>query len=92
MRNKLRNMVGRWSEAGLVVELTLVNGVVITGRVHEIDSDECIIEPIVDGAFDFLTVVAVPHIVTARYTGDAMPDDAGEEDATDLPADPVERL
>lgn len=91
MRNKLRNMVDRWAEAGLVVEVSLANGVVLRGRVLEIDSDELILEPIYDGQFGSLVIIQVHYLVTVTYTSDAMPADSTDNEP-DLPAAPVEHL
>jgi hypothetical protein len=93
MRNKLRNMVDRWAEQGLVVEVTLVNGVVLRGRVIEIDNDEMILEPIYDGEYGSLVVIQVAHLVTVTYTDDDLPaEDTAAQDEPDLPPAPIEHL
>jgi hypothetical protein len=68
MRTKLRNLLEVWSDGGLTVRLGLTNGEVLEGHVRELDRDEIVIEPIVDGEPGPLTVVLVDHIVTATYT------------------------
>jgi hypothetical protein len=68
MRTKLRNLLEVWSDGGLTVRLGLTNGEVLEGHVRELDRDEIVIEPIVDGEAGPLTVVLVDHIVTATYT------------------------
>ena len=92
MRNKLRNMVDRWSTTGLVVEFSFVDGTSLRGRVLEIDSDEAILEPLMeDGTAGALVVVNVHHVVTATYTDDDLPISSGEEEV-ELPADEPELL
>jgi hypothetical protein len=92
MRNKLRNMVDRWAEQGLVVGVTLANGVELQGRVIEIDSDELILEPIYDGQFGSLVIIQVHYLVTATYTDDEMPSGEPVDDEPELPAAPIEHL
>jgi hypothetical protein len=68
MRTKLRNLLEVWSDGGLTVRLGLTNGQLLEGHVRELDRDEIVIEPIVDGEPGPITVVLVDHIVTATYT------------------------
>ncbi|HKA03202.1 MAG TPA: hypothetical protein VKD67_02705 [Acidimicrobiales bacterium] len=68
MRTKLRNLLEVWSDGGLTVRLGLTNGEVLEGHVRELDRDEIVIEPIVNGQPGPITVVLVDHIVTATYT------------------------
>jgi hypothetical protein len=68
MRTKLRNLLELWSDGGLTVRLGLTNGQLLEGHVRELDRDEIVIEPIVDGEPGPITVVLVDHIVTATYT------------------------
>ena len=68
MRTKLRNFIEIWSDGGLTLQLTLTTGQVIEGHVREIDNDEVVVEPIVDGKPGPLTVVMLHHVVTASYT------------------------
>jgi hypothetical protein len=91
MRNKMRNLVSRWASVGLVVEVELSTGTVLRGRVEEIDGDELILEPIEDGQFAALIVIAMPHVVSVRYTDDEMPS-ASSDTEPDLPAEPVDHL
>ena len=67
MRRKLQNMLETWSEAGMLLRLSLVTGEVVIGRLEEIDRDELIVEPIGDGVTGPLTVVLLDHVVTASY-------------------------
>jgi hypothetical protein len=68
MRTKLRNLLEVWSDGGLTVRLALTNGEVLEGHVREIDNDEIVIEPIVEGQPGPITVVLTSHVVTATYT------------------------
>jgi hypothetical protein len=68
MRSKLRNLIEVWSDGGLTLRFTLTSGDVIEGHVREFDSDEVLIEPIVDGKPGTLTLLMLEHIVMATYT------------------------
>jgi hypothetical protein len=68
MRTKLRNLLEVWSDGGLTVRLGLTNGQILEGHVRELDRDEIVLEPIVNGEPGPITVVLVDHIVTATYT------------------------
>jgi hypothetical protein len=68
MLTKLRNLLEIWSDGGLTVQLTLTTGDVVEGHVREIDRDEIVLEPIVDGEPGPLTVVLFAHVVMATYT------------------------
>ena len=68
MRRKLRNALEVWSDGGLTVRLTLTTGDVIEGHVREIDNDEVVLEPIVDGTPGPLTIITTDHVVMATYT------------------------
>jgi hypothetical protein len=68
MRRKLRNALEVWSDGGLTVRLTLTTGAVIEGHIREIDSDEVVLEPIVDGTPGPLTIITTDHVVMATYT------------------------
>ena len=67
MRSKLKFMLDIWMESGFVVQLTLSNGDVISGRLKETDVDEVILEPDIDGVPGPLTVVQLAHVMTATY-------------------------
>jgi hypothetical protein len=68
MRTKLRNLLEVWSDGGLTVRLGLTNGQMLEGHVRELDRDEIVLEPIVNGEPGPITVVLIDHIVTATYT------------------------
>jgi hypothetical protein len=68
MRTKLRNLIEVWSDGGLTIQFTLASGDVIEGHVREIDSDEVLIEPIIDGVPGTLTLVMLQHVVMVSYT------------------------
>jgi hypothetical protein len=68
MRTKLRNMLGLWGEAGLLVYLTLSNGEEVEGLVKEVDGDELVMELMnEEGEIGTLCVVMLHHVVTATY-------------------------
>ena len=67
MRNKLKYMLEVWGEAGFVVQLTLSNGLIVTGRLKEIEADDVIMEPEIDGRVGPLTVVQLAHVAMATY-------------------------
>jgi hypothetical protein len=68
MRTKLRNFLEVWSDGGLTVRLGLTNGEILEGHIRELDRDEIVLEPIVNGQPGPLTVVQMEHVVTATYT------------------------
>jgi hypothetical protein len=68
MRTKLRNFLEVWSDGGLTVRLGLTNGEILEGHIRELDRDEIVLEPIVNGQPGPLTVVLMEHVVTATYT------------------------
>ncbi len=87
MRRKLQNMLETWSEAGMHIRLSLVTGEVVTGRLEELDSDEAVIEPVVEGETWPLTVVLLDHVVTASYLEpgteeEAVFDDVGADETS----------
>jgi hypothetical protein len=67
MRTKLKYMLDVWRDGDFVVQLTLSNGAVVTGRLKETDVDEVIIEPLVNGRAGPLTVVQLAHVAMATY-------------------------
>ena len=71
MRTKLKYMLDVWRDGDFVVQLTLSNGAVVTGRLKETDVDEVIIEPVVNGRAGPLTVVQLAHVAMATYVDEA---------------------
>jgi len=83
MRSKLRHMLGVWQDGGLVVRLGLDTGETIEGLVEEVDGDELVLEPVVNGLRQPILIVMLDHVVTAQYTDTIIVDQpTTEPDAT----------
>ena len=79
MRTKLKYMLDIWMDGGFVVRLTLSTGDVIEGRLKETDTDEVMLEPVIEDGTGPLTVVNLAHVVMATYVDESAATEVEEE-------------